>query len=110
MKQEQPTQEQRKEFWEWCGLQEGWFKLNTGMQVMANFPELDLNNLFKYAVKVLEKCDIKIFSFYDDLNSKVFWFVYIIDRRTGEVEFVNVEGEEELKDALFWAIWEVIKK
>ncbi len=39
-----------------CGLKAGWFKLATGLQVVADFPDIDLNNLFRYAVpKLIEK-------------------------------------------------------
>jgi hypothetical protein len=128
----EPTQEIIKEFWEWCGFHletdgrkgyhwEGGFRFHDWLTPAGEtsesaigkkgmLPPIDLNNLFKWAVpKVLRKYDIKIFSFYDDLNDKVFWFVHILSRETGEVEFAEIEGQEELKDVLFWAIYQVIK-
>ena len=51
----QPTEAQIKEFWEWCGFGqnttygEGQF-YNYPDGGSARLPELDLNNLFKYAV------------------------------------------------------------
>ena len=122
----QPTQEQIKEFWKWCEqLTECYWCKGTGRRFYTtmlgktypcpsceskgyHYPDTTLNNLDRYAIpKVLEKYDIKIFSFYDDLNDKVFWFTHILDRETGEIEFANVEGQEELKDALFEALWQV---
>ncbi len=100
---DKPTQEQTKKFWERYGLEEslGYFYYNR-RQVFDGSNSIDLNNLFRYAVpKAIVKYDLKMFSFYDDLNDKVFWFVHAIDRVTGEVELANIEGREELKDALF---------
>jgi len=115
-----PTEEQVKEFWEWCGfgdvhynslgaISQKWSGRKKPYGEWYYLP-IDLNNLDRWAVpKVLEKYDLKIFSFYDDLNDKVFWFVHAIDReKTDEVEFANIEGCEELKDALFEVLYEVI--
>ena len=43
-------------------------------------------------------------SFTGRKRGKVCWFVRVIDRETGEVEFANMEGQEELEDALFKAL------
>ena len=94
----------------------GWYfpdygKATSKLVSLRYAPVLDLNNLRRYAFpKVLEKYDIKMFSFYDDLNNKIFWFVHIIDRTTGEVEFANIEGCEELKEALAQVLYQVLKE
>ena len=55
----QPTEEQIKEFWEWCGLQQnyhGWYKpcpdrVNEPDYYLGlDAPKIDFNNLFKWAV------------------------------------------------------------
>lgn len=128
MTNKNPTQEQSKKVWKWCGqYTECGYCQGSGRSYSS--PDaysqcgacegsgyfspgaIDLNNLFKYAVpKLIKKYDVKIFAFYDDLNDKVFWVVHLLDGISREVEFANVEGEEDLKDALFWVIWEVVKK
>ena len=54
-----PTEEQQREFWEWCGFKKlyPWDNLytlpnsdNTSIWVDMRDMELDLNNLFKWAV------------------------------------------------------------
>lgn len=65
-KEQQPTQEQIKEFWEWCGfkfIHEDYTPIHTAeLQYPDGHLEewngwgdlLDLNNLFKYAVPALK--------------------------------------------------------
>ena len=117
-----PTKEQWQEVLEWCGFtsrksqnsfiaQRVW--LYPDGKEEWNFPiPFDLNNLEKYAFpKVLLKYDIEISSFCDDLNdNKIFWFVEIINKETGETDFANVEGCEKLEDALFVAIDDMRKE
>ena len=115
---EQPTDEQIKEFWEWCGFKQierdrVKFSLGsgdiyrlvwihpTGLYEEDNLPPIDLNNLFKYAVQPNEyitevsfvkgECQIAT----RGLNNK------------GVQYFVGRDEDPAL--ALFWAIWEVIK-
>ena len=55
----EPTKEQIKVFWEWCGLNEqpsGSWYTDSGEYVYMQIMPIDLNNLFQYAVpKVIEK-------------------------------------------------------
>ena len=57
MEAKQPTREQRKEFWERCGLVwgigGGWF--DSTRKYLGDNLYIDLNNLFKYAIPVLKR-------------------------------------------------------
>ncbi len=117
-----PTEEQIKEFWEWCGLKafkkrytteynhliekEGFFD-SDGNEVV-----LDLNNLFKYAVpKVPNFSEVEI---YQENHSWTcgLWInhkdshqgLYVTYR-----DMVKGSGTEPAL-ALFCAIWEVMHK
>ena len=113
MKQEEPTQEQIKEFWEWCEWkqlppQSKSFHYEWGKKVMdwsspipdenwktySSLPNINLNNLFKYAVpKLIEKL---AWGRYVDLMKK--W-----------LDDILFESKDPAL-TLFWTIWEVIKK
>jgi len=119
-----PTEEQIKEFWEWCGFKqlpkgkEG-FHFERGIKVMnwlspnpdrqewfysQHFlPRIDLNNLFKWAVPKLLGLglDIDIWNGLADKETR--WGVGI-NSMIREVA-KGYEGDPAL--ALFWAIWEV---
>ncbi len=103
----QPTQEQIKEFWEWCGCQvvmnqhfisEDLFYFDVvfpdGKEIRVDelIESIDLNNLFKYAVPAIRK--------------KELWLELLL--KTGIVDQIwEVNIDPAL--ALFWAIWEVMK-
>ena len=77
MEELNPTEEQIREFWEWCGLTykdypinyasnsceamcldpplSGWYDQKEKLVSFKTVPKLDLNNLFKWAVPKLEK-------------------------------------------------------
>ena len=96
MVDKQPTQEQVKEFWEWCG-----FKLSVKVVVSGDGPEriyyeaiypdgtkrlrplIDLNNLFKYAMAKLDQS-----RYYKALSS------------------IFLKNDDPAL-ALFWALWQV---
>ena len=106
-----PTDEQVKEFWEWCG-----FKYDTMLPTRAFFwkdpaglcaislPPIDLNNLFKHAVPIcINKASMVELS-------------YSAGGYRGGVECIAKIGKGRIKVAyndpalaLFWAIYEVIK-
>jgi len=99
MTENEPTEEQLREFWGWCGLKAGWFKLESGLQIVAEYPSLDLNNLFKHVVPNLDYMSL----------------IYIAasHRYRAEVRLLLSKGKNEAysfspKLALFWAIWEAI--
>ena len=85
-----PTKEEIKEFWELCGLKRnkyGHWELNDGPYLDI---QLDLNNLFKYAVPK----EIDYLPTYRLLFDK--WLEWL----------------EDLPDpalALFWALWDLKK-
>jgi len=102
----EPTQEQIKEFWEWCGFKRLPAKLwnspevplykNESGEVRAIFPPIDLNNLFKYALPITY---IKLFTLGMGVREsyrKIFemWLDYFFDGYS-------------MEDALFWACWQV---
>ncbi len=102
MTDKQPTEAQLKELWEWCGLKQKCSPQNDmfhrGIWTDAiewrqfDTPEIDLNNLFKYAVPKLKQ------EYRNWKNVLRIW----IDSSVGDCE----------KDALalFWAIWSLIEK
>ncbi len=69
MKRKEPSGEQIKEFWEWCGFKEivsketwwyeryketnHWWEASDGIRC-KKLPPTDLNNLFKYAIIKLD--------------------------------------------------------
>lgn len=103
----EPTQEQRKEFWERCGFEyglhlvqhktmpykiTGW-KSPDGSWLSEGFPPIDLNNLFRYALpKFLEE-----YGEGRTLGLLVDWVRAIVQQ--------NLWGEE--APALFWALRQV---
>ena len=115
----QPTKEQR--FWEQLGWEftaDGqYYRVcpdASGWAPIRLLPRIDsfefLGYLFKYAVpELLIKYDLKMFSFRDDLNNnEIFWFVQALDKVTLDVEFANIEGYPELKDAIFEVCYEAL--
>lgn len=85
-----PTDEQIKEFWEWCGLKviqsaDGYLMVKNA-KGHTSWLDVDLNNLFKYAVPKVGKNHMGLFAF---------WI------RQAVVE------DKDPALALFWALWEV---
>lgn len=107
----EPTQEQIKEFWEWCGLAQNpwtkeWF---TGRSIpgyigtrLSPQPILDLNSLFKYAVPKLKVVTLT--------NGYKGWTATVNQGEMikGKVKATGESNSPNL--ALFWAIWEVIQE
>ena len=95
-----PTEEQIKKFWEGCGLCQSEQQIQTGYRY---YPDIDLNNLFKYAEETLVN--------------------HFIDTTTTEEEYRQAYYDflcKWLKDyiwnephdpalALFWAIYKVME-
>ena len=116
-----PTQEQIKEFWEWCGCTltyemplEGdtptYYGLNPQGQIA--YLRLDLNNLFKYAVPKLP---------FEKIHDQIFFIHYATDEwrcqlgdywgddERRQTDILVIEDAETPALALFWAIYKVIK-
>ena len=107
----QPTEEQVKKFWEWCGFRQNLYQDTSGILYdtpdnlhCIGLPPIDLNNLFKYAVPKLHREQGQ---------------VTIESRFTGDVwEYhasfgcgsSGISKAETPELALFWAIWKVIPK
>lgn len=105
----EPTQEEIKGFWEWCGFTE----LHTGKEWNNLFwespskdwcypvpPAIDLNNLFKYAVPALNKKLDRHIDLYQSVHG------WVCDIGLGDLE---VEDNDPAI-ALFWAIWGMINE
>ncbi len=111
----EPTPEQIKEFWEWCGFRVGqigsavtWYS-PTGA-IIFGYPPRDLNNLFKYAVPIARKTIKKACNpprnsgrhSYDTRH----WTRCLFDKWLDEV---LIRGKDPAI-ALFWALWAVMKE
>lgn len=116
--QEQPTEAQIKEFWEWCGLtriKRGWKFPDGDALIDCGNPPIDLNNLFKYAVPKLFTWSIgKNWELQDDLTIKENGIKASVDLHWVDPnKYDQIKASEAISEtpalALFWAIWEVIK-
>jgi len=94
-----PTQEQVIEFWEWCGV-----TYTTDLYEHHNYPPIDLNNLFKYALPKVEDPSI---SLYKPVLGGNYW-VCFLGHKVSCGDLGSACGYTPAL-ALFWAIWEVIK-
>jgi len=105
MEAKEPTGEQIKELWEWCGFTQnriqipaagidrpdGTWNTPDGIDIgMLWLPSINLNHLFKYAVPKLKR---------EYPNWKV-PLIDWLDKMKGDYEQDTL--------LLFWAIWEVI--
>lgn len=110
-----------KELWEWCGFRfQKIGELKKIYRHHANLrwvfptgeigalPELTLDNLFKYAIpKVTKEYDLRMWSYYDETNDKVFYFTAL--DKDGETEYASIVGQEKLEDAILIVLQEVMK-
>jgi len=114
----QPTQEQLKRFWEWCGFQfwqpveggaidvldpDGSFYLSPSKLAI---PSLDLNNLFKHAVPRATKDGFTV-ELEASNKSEIYWAMAIDYRNLPEEVYWSDSKDPAL--ALFWAIWEAME-
>ncbi len=114
----EPTQEQIKEFWEWCGFEEVQYLDKRGKVCgthwahplaigggSGSLPVLDLNNLFKYAVPIAIKKLVELnLRYYIWTETKAIYYLF----QAWEIEYKS--RKRSFEEALFWAIWEVIKQ
>ena len=94
----EPTEAQIREVWEWCGV------IPTVCNRLPNvgrldYPPIDLNNLFEYAVPKLKLMYLCIWEGFE---------AHLAIHITHERYKVFVGKAETPALALFWAIWEVI--
>jgi len=132
----EPTEEQIKELWEWCGCVQAQGKLRrdfhyeSGQKVgdwrfpdgsMARhglLPPIDLKSLFKWAVPKLRdkniawelrNCVLKIRGEYQDFAmAKLMWNKKAFWKFTNLKLSIKVDRDP--AQALFWAIYKVIKE
>lgn len=120
---DKPTKEHQKKFWEWCGFtdvqigqltgtMQGWF--NGELVHIPNIDSLEFMwFLFKYAVPKVMKVigeDGMIF-FHHPLDHPEVWYVDLLDADGNSIDLNgNVHYSADPALALFWAIWEIIKK
>jgi len=105
-----PTQEQVKEFWEWCGFKKvdnptvyckwAYCYPDGNLYSFKGFPPIDLNNLFKWAVPGAIQEMLGELS-YDRRSAVRALFKEWLNN--------NPNGTDDFALALFWAIWKVIK-
>ena len=117
-----PTEAQKREFWEWCGVKQK--EVPTSImsdrvwETKLEYPPIDLNNLFKYAIKkfdgTYEGYQIEITGV-SLCPSDVGWWCEVTYNWTEDGVFdhgrVDTDFKTHYEDpalALFWAIWEVI--
>lgn len=129
----EPTDEQLKKFWEWCGFthieylrcschpdQKFHYWHDPKGQFFADIPALDLNNLFKYAVPKLQELGwmarIQFSPLRDNDTGKQLYdwtgyasLFYVKSDKTLASKHDTKEAINNKPElALFWAIWEVI--
>ena len=107
-----------KEFWEWCGFT---FKHEEIVDASAckvfittayfndietQIPDLDLNNLFKYAVpKLRDNYQYELVGWNEGQHKAI---INKLQKGWAETYTTAIDKDPDL--ALFWAIWEVLKK
>ena len=121
----EPTTEQIKKFWEWCGFKkeliprqidgktyehEMMLIYPDGFAVrvfMDEFPAIDLSNIFKYAVPMVRGIELKVVNMRCTGSlSGQYCSAQIQVNETGELKHSGIWDTP--AHALFWAIWEVI--
>ena len=104
----EPTEEQIKELWEWCGFGidgVGIWHCPDGITELGGMPKVTLDNLFKWAVpKVIDmEKFIKL-----ETTAQGRYIVKIYPNVLVEAEAKEYREDPAL--ALFWAIYKVIKE
>ncbi len=96
-----PTKEQEQKFWKWCGIkymkhqgQEGWVRPDIDF-AFSSPPDIDLNNLFKYALDPLYRRE-------NGYKLEIILQTWIRKILTDE------ESYKKSALTLFWIIWEMI--
>ena len=107
----QPTDEQVVTFWEYFGFEpyyvKGRWRDPIHKDILHPLPDIDLENLFKYAVPKIEHFYYIAFYIVRDAidePNRIMW-----DACVCTYEKIQFKRAETQAVALFWAIWEVIK-
>jgi hypothetical protein len=125
MEDKQPTESEIEELWKWCGFKEvlsrelwqyekyretnHWWEAPSGRKFLE-LPELDLNNLFEYAVpklqpEVIEFVPVTGVKEQFDYGQK--WGCLLILKGWAVKKSV-ISNNPNPALVLFWAIWKVI--
>ena len=96
METKQPTREQLREFWEWCNIPSE--ELTKWKYKGYNYPPLDLNNLFGFAVpKAI-----------DTIQRRFIWTYRQAEKYLFDLWLSKLKTDDYTL-ALFWVIWEIIQ-
>jgi hypothetical protein len=120
----EPTQEEIKELWEWCGFVRvpchrdcvpHWhYPDGKVASLLDGLPPIDLNNLFKYAVPKLqdEGNNVELYAYeHKGYMATVYRDCFSQRGSDGFDPFLEQISQVKNDDptlALFWAIWKVI--
>ena len=106
----EPTEEQIKELWEWCGFGidgVGIWHCPDGITELGGMPKVTLDNLFKWAVPRFCSCELSI-------EEGIFAVARVGDPHLGIashlIEIKDGRPDIAFALALFWAIYKVIKE
>jgi len=117
MTNEKPTQEQIKKFWEWCGFrrvkdsESYWQDPIDSFHTSLGLPEINLNNLFRYAVPKLMDDGISYLDIQVRRNivpNEGFRITYHAEIYSDSGRGTKYGNSKDPAVALFLAIWEVI--
>ena len=117
----EPTKEQIKELWEWCGFAisgERYYLPGITVTYLIGQPRIDLNNLFKWAVpKLIENGKypyLKAIEIEPAMCDELNFTCYLYYEALHDDGFVEREESQGYSSdpalALFWAIYKVIKE
>ena len=108
---EEPTQEQIKEFWTWCEFDVVGsmcrYPDDKDKGHWEELPPIDLNNLFKYAVRILERTNNYHYIHFGYNHSSP-------NITTVQITFLDrliaTGDDDDPALALFWALYPVLKE
>lgn len=121
----EPTEEQIKEFWEWCGFKRKlsasenphywtYYSDEIGLISRNDLPPIDLNNLAKWAVpKLIKDTATELEIHFDYLPSHNKWNCQLglgfYEREESKYNLAVATGDT-LVLSFFWAIYKVMEK
>jgi len=106
-----PTEVQIKKFWEWCGFAISgtrYYLPGITLRYIVGQPEIDLNNLFKYAVPKLGLNDRIKIGWSPVAGEMLYTVEIIIWSQIGLNEHLMWTDKDPAL-ALFWAIYKVME-
>ena len=123
MTDKQPTQEQIKEFWEWCGIRyeadqdcfkvifpdSEWYNFGSDWKMGEIEPSIDLNNLFKWAVPKVMGLGYG-FNLSDFCSRPPYLCSLYHGYNEGDEKVHIIKSSQDPAQALFRALWQVKEK